>query len=68
MMLARAYQVAGSPELAIDRFEQLLKGCSISFEPDSPFTAEVREELEAARRDLAKQKDVLHTEEHSSES
>lgn len=68
LMLARAYQVAGSPELAIDRFEQLLKGCSISFEPDSPFTAEVREELEAARRDLAKQKDVLHTEEHSSES
>ena len=67
LMLARAYRAAGSPELAIDRFEQLLKGCSISFEPDSPFTAAVRKELEAARRDLAKEKDVSHTEEHGSD-
>lgn len=66
LMLARAYQVAGSPELAIDRFEQLLKGCSSSFEPNSFFTAAVREELNAARRDLAKEEDVSHTEEHGS--
>lgn len=67
LWLARAYQVAGSPELAIDRFEQLLKVYPCSFEPDSPFTAKVREELEAARRDLAKEKDASHTEEHGLE-
>ena len=67
LMLARAYQAAGSPELAIDRFEQVLNGCSGSFESDSSFTAAVREELEDARRDLAKEQDASHTEEHGSE-
>lgn len=63
-MLARAYQLSGFLEVAIDHYEELLLYvCAHNFSPYDTFEVDVRNSLEAARRELIEQEDTSHTEE-----
>lgn len=66
-MLARAYQLSGFLEVAIDHYELLLDVCAHNFSPYNTFEVDVRNSLEAARRELARQKGDSRTEERGSQ-
>ena len=62
-MLARAYQLSGFLEVAIDHYELLLDVCAHNFSPYDTFEVDVRNSLDAARRELAQRDDSSPTEE-----
>lgn len=66
-MLARAYQLSGFLEVAIDHYELLLDVCAHNFSPYNTFEVDVRNSLEAARRELAQREDSSPTEESAQE-
>ncbi|WP_297907893.1 ATP-binding protein [uncultured Actinomyces sp.] len=66
-MLARAYQLSGFLEVAIDHYELLLDVCAHNFSPYSTFEVDVRNSLEAARRELAQRDDSSPTDERKEE-
>ena len=66
-MLARAYQLSGFLEVAIDHYELLLDVCAHNFSPYNTFEVDVRNSLEAARRELAQRDDSSPTDERKEE-
>ena len=62
--LALAYALNGELAEAVGRYELVLKDCVNALGTQHPLTVEVRENLEAARRELAEQEQSSHTEEH----
>ena len=61
--LAHAYASNCELARAIERFEEALTGCASIFGPKHPFAVKVREDLEAARRELVEQEEGSRTEE-----
>jgi hypothetical protein avisC_02045 len=62
--LALAYALNGELAEAVGRYESVLKDCANALGTQHPLTVDVRENLEAARRELAEQEESSHTEEH----
>ena len=62
--LALAYALNGELAEAVGRYELVLKDCVNALGTQHPLTVDVRENLEAARRELAEQEESSHTEEH----
>ena len=62
--LALAYALNGELAEAVGRYESVLKDCANALGTQHPLTVDVRENLEAARRELAEQEETSHTEEH----
>ena len=54
--IATVYRLAGYLNKAIDEYETVLKDCTEALGTEHPLTVDVRENLEAARRELARQK------------
>ena len=65
--LALAYALNGELAEAVGRYESVLKDCTNTLGTQHPLTVDVRENLEAARRELAEQEETSHTEERSQE-
>jgi hypothetical protein len=61
--LALAYALNGELAEAVGRYESVLKDCTNALGTEHPLTVDVRESLEAARRELAEQEGTSHTEE-----
>ena len=61
--LALAYALNGELAEAVGRYESVLKDCVNALGTQHPLTVDVRESLEAARRELAEQEGTSHTEE-----
>jgi len=61
--LALAYALNGELAEAVGRYESVLKDCTNALGTQHPLTVDVRESLEAARRELAEQEGTSHTEE-----
>ncbi len=61
--LALAYALNGELAEAVSRYESVLKDCTNALGTEHPLTVDVRESLEAARRELAEQEGTSHTEE-----
>ena len=61
--LALAYALNGELAEAVGRYESVLKDCTNALGTQHPLTVDVRENLEAARRELAEQEETSHTEE-----
>ena len=61
--LALAYALNGELAEAVGRYESVLKDCANALGTQHPLTVDVRESLEAARRELAEQEESSHTEE-----
>lgn len=67
-VLARAYQLSGFLEVAIDHYELLLRdACAHNFSPYDTFNMDVRNSLEDARRELAQQQCDSSTKEREEE-
>ena len=67
-VLARAYQLSGFLEVAIDHYELLLRdACAHNFSPYDTFNVDVRNSLEDARRELAQQQCDSSTKEREEE-
>ena len=67
-VLARAYQLSGFLEVAIDHYELLLRdACAHNFSPYDTFNVDVRNSLDAARRELAQQQCDSSTKEREEE-
>ena len=65
--LAYSYLLVGRTGEAISQYEQLLKDCTDVLGPGHPLTETVRDNLEAARRELAQREDSSPTEESAQE-
>ena len=65
--LALAYALNGELAEAVGRYESVLKDCTNALGTQHPLTVDVRENLEAARRELAQREDSSPTEERAQE-
>ena len=61
--IATMHRLAGDLNKAIDEYETVLKDCTDALGTEHPLTVDVRKNLEAARRELARQKGESSTEE-----